>query len=462
MSIVNKIFVIFIALIFSVSTNMWAQNSSQRLKNEQQSLEQKIANTKALLAKSKESTKVSLEEVHLIEKEVEYRELLLRNIDNQIRSSELKVKQKEGRIAELNAEIDQLKTQYQKLLMYAYKKRNKYGDLMYIFSAKSVEEALKRKLYLEKLTEIQKKQMRLIQQNKVLLQDEIKELNEEKKKQLVLADQKKVERAEILKTKQEKERVYQELKKQEDELLRELRQQEENRERLKQEIAAAIQKEIAEEQARLEKLRREAEAKRKAEEAAARKKAEEARKKAEEARKKGEKSVPEGPIATVEEPKKPTTPKPDFSLTAEASLIGENFVSNKGKLPWPVAKGTITQNYGKNQHPTLPNVFLQNNGIDISTDLNANVLAVFKGEVTTVINIPGAGQVVIVKHGNFRTVYSNLQEVFVTKGTIVETKAPIGRLLPGPTGNISIAHFEVHETKGNNVTQLNPTLWIAR
>src|SRR5690554_4537647 len=178
MSIVNKIFVIIIALIFTVSTNMWAQNSSLRLKNEQKTLEQKIANTKSLLEKSRENTKVSLEEVRLIEKEVEYRELLLRNIDNQIRSSELKVKQKEGRIAELNAEIDQLKTQYQKLLMYAYKKRNKYGDLMYIFSAKSVEEALKRKLYLEKLAEIQKKQMRLIQQNKILLQDEIKELNE--------------------------------------------------------------------------------------------------------------------------------------------------------------------------------------------------------------------------------------------------------------------------------------------
>lgn len=434
---VNKIFILLVTVLFITSAPVWGQTSSQRLKNEQKTLEKNIANTKALLETSKKNTQLSLEEVQLIDKELEYRELLLRNIDNQIRSSELKIKQKEGRIMELNAEIEQLKNQYSKLLLYAYKKRNKYGELMYIFSAKSVEEALKRKLYLEKLGEVQKKQLRLIQQNQILLKEEIKELDEERKTQLILADQKKLERVEIVKARQEKERIYKELKKQEDELLRELARQEQNRERLRQEIAAAIKREIAEEQARIAKAKREAEARRRAEE--------EARKKA---------NVP-----TVEEPKKPA---PDFEMTAEATLVGESFVSNKGKLPWPVEKGTITQNYGKNKHPTLPNVFTQNNGIDISTSLNARVLAVFKGEVTTVINIPGAGKVVIIKHGNYRTVYSNLQDVFVTKGTKVDTRTPIGTLLPNPTGDISVAHFEVHETKGNSVTQLNPNLWIAK
>ena len=433
---VNKIFILLLVAMLTVTKGL-GQTGSQRLINEQKTLENKIANTKLLLDKSKRETQLSLEEVRLIDRQLEYRELLLRNIDNQIRSSELRITQKEGRINELNDEIDQLKEQYKKLLIYAYKKRNKYGDLMYIFSAESVEEALKRKLYLEKLSEIQKKQMRLIQQNKILLEEEIEALEQERKRQLVLADQKKIERAEILKTRIEKERIYKELKKQEDELLKELARQEENRERLKQEIAAAIQKEIAEERARAEKARREAEARRKAEEE---------RRKA---------NVP-----TVEEPKK-TPDAPDFSLTAEAELVGKDFVSNKGKLPWPVEKGTITLNYGKNKHPTLE-VYTQNNGIDISTTLNAEVLAVFKGEVTTVLTIPGAGKVVIIKHGDYRTVYSNLQDVYVTKGSLVDTKTSIGTLLPNPTGNISIAHFEVHQTSGNSVTQLNPNLWIAK
>lgn len=433
---VNKIALLFFIFLFAASTSLWSQQGSQRLKNEQSALEKQIETTKTLLAKSKQNTRLSLDEVNLIERQVEFRERLLRNIDNQIRSSELKIEQKEGRIQELNAEIERLKKQYAQLLLYAYKKRNKYGDLMFIFSAKNVEEALKRKLYLEKLAEIQQKQMRLIQQNTVLLKDEIKELDEEKKKQLELSGQKRIERAEIIKTKKAKEEIYKRFKEQEDELLKELRKQEEDKERLKQEIAAAIQKEIAAERARLEKERREAEARRKAEEA-----------------KKAAKTP------TVEEPKKE---EKEFLLTAESVLIGENFASNKGKLPWPVEKGTITQNYGKNKHPSLPNVYTQNNGVDISTPKNANALAVFKGEVTSVINIPGAGKVVIIKHGDYRTVYSNLQDVYVTKGSMVNTKTPIGSLLPNPTGDISVAHFEVHHVKGNSVIQLNPNLWIAK
>ncbi len=439
----NKLIVLLFVMLFATAAPLWSQPGSQRLKNEQKALEKQISTTKTLLEKSQKNTRLSLEEVNLIERQVEYRERLLRNIDNQIRSSELKIEQKEGRIQELNAEIERLKKQYAQLLLYAYKKRNKYGDLMFIFSANTVEEALKRKLYLEKLAEIQQKQMRLIQQNTALLQDEIKELDSEKKKQVELGAQKKVERAEIIKTKKAKEEIYKRFKEQEDELLKELRKQEEDKERLKQEIAAAIQKEIAAERARIEKERREAAA------AAA-----EARRKAEEAKKNVH-----TPTVEVEVPKKV---EKEFSLTAESALIGENFASNKGKLPWPVEKGTITQNYGKNKHPTLTDIYTQNNGIDISTPKNANVLAVFKGEVTSVINIPGAGKVVIIKHGDYRTVYSNLQDVYVTKGSMVNTKTAIGSLLPNPSGDISVAHFEVHHVKGNSVSQLNPNLWIAK
>jgi len=444
MKSVSKFLVFTFVILFSASAPLWSQPGSQRLKNEQKALEQQISTTKTLLEKSQKNTLLSLEEVNLIERQVEYREKLLRNIDNQIRSSELKIEQKEGRIQELNAEIERLKKQYAELLLYAYKKRNKYGDLMFIFSAKTVEEALKRKLYLEKLAEIQQKQMRLIQQNAVLLKDEIKDLDDEKKQQVELSGQKRIERAEIIKTKKAKEEIYKRFKEQEDELLKELRKQEEDKERLKQEIAAAIQKEIAEEQARIAKAKREEEARRIAE-----------------AKRKAAAAPKDVKTPTVEK-EVPKKVEKEFSLTAESAIIGENFASNKGKLPWPVEKGTITQNYGKNSHPTLPGVYTQNNGVDISTPKNANVLAIFKGEVTSVINIPGAGKVVIIKHGDYRTVYSNLQDVYVTKGSIVNTKTPIGSLLPNSAGDISVAHFEVHHVSGNSVSQLNPNLWIAR
>ena len=430
---------IFILLfLFCFQLSGWSQTGSERLRKEQKALEKQIATTKSLLEKSKKNTNLSLEEVNLIDQQVKYRERLLRNINNQIRSSELKIEQKQVRISELKAEIEKLKKQYAELLLYAYKKRNKYGDLMFIFSAKSVEEALKRKLYLEKLAEIQQKQLRLINQNMDLLAEEIEQLDTEKQQQLVLADQKKKERKEILVAKAEKEEIYKRYKEKEQEILAELEQQEADKRKLQQEIQAAIQREIAAEQARIEKARREAEARRKEQE--------------------------ENRKANT-----PTVEKPDekedaisFLSTKESALVGKNFASNKGRLPWPVEKGTITQNYGKNAHPTLPGVFTQNNGVDISTPKNANVRAVFEGEVTSVINIPGAGKVVIIKHGNYRSVYSNLQDVYVTKGSQVSTKTKIGSLLPNKSGSVSVAHFEIHEVKGSSVTQLNPNLWIAQ
>lgn len=428
---VNK----FITLLFFIGmmvASAWGQSSSQRLKNKQQDLEQKIAITKSLLEKSKENTELSLGKVRLIERQVQYQEQLLTNIDNQIRTSELKIKQKQGKIQELNAEITKLKEQYRSLLLYAYKKRSKYGQLMYIFSAKTVEEALKRKLYLEKLAGIQKKQLRLIQQNKILLDHEIEALGKEKKKQEALADEKKNQRAELIKSKQDKEAIYEQFKQEKESLKSQLLAQQKVRVRLKKEIAAAIKKEIAAERARKE-------AARKAREAAARKAAK-------------NKNV------TVEKPEENS----DFALIKSNALIGKSFAANKGRLPWPVKKGTVSLDYGRHQNPNLPNVTMQNNGVDISTPLHANVLAIYKGVVTTVIDIPGAGKVVIIKHGAFRTVYANLQEVYVTKGSKVDTQSPIGSLLPDESGKISVIHFEIHEVDERTVKQLNPDLWITK
>ena len=429
----NRFVLFFFMVIFSISNAIYAQTGSQRLKNEQKKLEKQIATTKGLLEKSKKNTSLSLEELNLIDQQVDNREQLLQNIDNQIRSSELEIEQKESRIQELSAEIQRLKKQYSKLLIYAYKKRSKYGKLMFIFSAKTVEEALKRKMYLEKLADIQKKQMRLIHQNQEILEQEIQALDAEKKKQLKLASQKKSERAELMKTKKQKEEIYIRFKEQQDQLLEELKEQQKKKQRIEDAIAEAIQREIAAEQER----KRKAAEKRRKEEAARR------------------------AAATKAGPPKPEKEK-TFDLTPENTLNSQYFTANKGKLPWPVKSGTITLDYGKHRHKNLPNVYTQNNGIDISTTLNANVLAVFKGEVTSVINIPGAGRAVIIKHGDFRTVYANLQDVYVTKGSTVDIKTPIGSLLPNKSGDISVVHFEVHKITDNSTKTLNPNLWIAK
>jgi len=130
-------------------------------------------------------------------------------------------------------------------------------------------------------------------------------------------------------------------------------------------------------------------------------------------------------------------------------------------LPWPVDKGSVTEKFGKNPHPTLKNVTTNNRGIDISSPKNAQVRSVFEGEVTSVLNIPGAGKVVIIKHGNYRTVYSNLQDTYVKTGQKVSTKKVIGSLLSKSGQSMSVVHFEIHKVSGSNVTCLNPSLWVA-
>ena len=105
-----------------------------------------------------------------------------------------------------------------------------------------------------------------------------------------------------------------------------------------------------------------------------------------------------------------------YSLTPEAQKLSENFEANRARLPWPVAEGVITSSFGEHEHPILKGVKVKNNGVDIATKQGAQVRSVFEGEVSGVVSIPGAGKAVIIRHGDYLSVYSNLSESFVQKG----------------------------------------------
>lgn len=420
---------ILLVLLLGIGT-VHAQDSSDKLKKEQQQLESKIANTKMLLKKTKSNKEASFNELQVIENQIYYRSQLLKNYDNQIRGAELKVEQKTGQIEEYEQKITRLKAQYKKLILYAYKNRNKYGKMMFIFAAKSYREAIKRNSYLKRVAEIQENQFIAIAQHQDLIKEEIKQIDEEKQRKLAVVANKKKERAAIEEDRKRQEAIYREFKQEEDEILAKLRKEEQDRARLRQQIAAAIQREIAEA---------------------------EAARKAAEAKKAGTKN---NTASTTMKSNTTTKAAPNFQSTKEAAALSANFEGNRGKLPWPVEKGTLTEKFGKNPHPTLKNVTTNNRGIDISAPKNAQVRAVFEGEVTSVLNIPGAGKVVIIKHGNYRTVYSNLQDTYVKVGQKVSTKKVIGSLLSKKDQSISVAHFEIHKVVGSNVTCLNPSLWV--
>ncbi len=418
-------------LILLGTVQSFAQ-SSDKLKKDQEKLERKIADTKRLLERSQENTQSSLNELKIIENQIAYREQLLKNFDNQIRGAELKVQEKESQISDLYERIDHLKKQYKRLLLYAYKHRNKYGQMMFIFSADSYYEAIKRNKYLQRIRELQKKQLVLIKQHQELINTEISAIEEEKENKKQVLAEKKEERKAIEQDKVKQQAIVQKFKDEEAKLLSQLKKEERDRAILKDRINEAIRKEIAEAEAARKK--REAEAKKAA-------------------------AATAGTATTTSTT---TTTTESFAETKELELSSKNFEGNRGRLPWPVEKGTITENFGKNAHPTLKNVYTDNRGIDISAPKNAQVRAVFEGEVTSVLNIPGAGKVVIIKHGNYRTVYTNLQDTYVKAGDKVTTKKVIGSLLVKDKATTSVAHFEIHQVSGTTVTCLNPSLWISR
>ena len=150
-----------------------------------------------------------------------------------------------------------------------------------------------------------------------------------------------------------------------------------------------------------------------------------------------------------------------FSVTPEGIALSKNFVNNKGRLYWPVERGEITSTYGKHQHHLVNTAIIDNNGVDITTSKNSNVRSVFGGKVTSVLIIPGAGKVVMISHGDYRTVYANLQEVFVKKGQNLKAKENIGKLLAKSNG-ISEAHFEIWRISSSGMNTVNPSLWLSK
>lgn len=446
MSNVNSRVIILFFFCFAFSV-VQAQSSSSKLKKEQERLEAKISDTKSLLNKTKNNTEASLSELKLIESQIKFREELVANFDLQIRTADKEVSKKQEDIVELRSKLEEMKEQYKKMLLYAYKHRNKYGEMMQIISSESFYEAKKRKKYIEKLAALQQQQVFIIQQNEELLKNEIAFIEEEKQRKLAVLLEKKKEKESILQDKNKQQEVYQKFKSKEAELILELQEDELKKEDLKDRINKAIRKEI--EQAN-KKAEEEALKRKKAAEAAKKKEKERLAALAEKSKDNSESDIPESP----------SMESIIFKDVNENIALDKNFQANRGKLPWPVEKGTITESFGKNAHPTLENVFTNNSGIDITTPRSAQVRAVFEGEVTSILNIPGAGKVVIIKHGNYRTVYTNLQNTYVSAGMKVDTKQAIGSLIVSANSQFSVAHFEIHQVIDNNVQCINPILWI--
>lgn len=443
---VNK----YLMLTFLFIGSLAFAQTSKSLKKEQEKILQKIAETKALLGNTQEGTKLAADELSILQSRIELRQELVYNVNRQLNKLEAEIRANKATQQALSEKSERLKDQFKKLVRAAYKYRNKYDNIIYIFSAEDFNEANKRMKYVEKLKDFRIKQVAAIKRNQEELDVINKQLEDKIAEQKLLIEEQEQSRKDIIADQLLKKKAYDELKSQESNLMAQLKTQEEQQRQLDAAIEKALKAELEKELAR---ARKEEERRRKAAEAAE-------KKRLAELAKAKESETPAKPKEVVAPAKKPV--KTDFTVTKEVALTGANFAANKGKLPWPVAKGTVTKKFGKHAHPVHVGVYTNNNGVDISTNKGATVRSIYTGEVTSVLVIPGAGKVVIIAHGNYRTVYSNLKEAYVQKGDKVSTKQKVGSLLPSSSGKTSTAHFEIHVIKDGAVSKLNPSLWIAK
>ncbi len=400
----NAVKYILLIVLFFGGQAIAQEKESDRLKRQQKELEKKINLTENLLKTTTENKTSLSENINLIDRKIQYRQSLLDNLQQQMSKLETDIAQINLSIADLEIQVEQQKEQYRKMIVQAYKMRNSKASLLFILSSESFNQANKRMEYLEQLSKYRADQIRKVQASVKQLQEERALLLAKRTEKDQVAKQKVSEQKAYVRDRENQKKTILEIQGQEQELKQELAQQRKKSQEIQNAINAAINKEIL-----------------------------------------------------AERKKKNTTAE-----TKEIALSNKGFEDNKGRLPWPVKTGEITKGYGKQPHPVHVNVFTYNNGVDITTVRGSTVRAVYGGEVTSVIVIPGAGKAVIIAHGNYRTIYSNLQETYVTAGETVTVKQEIGALLVNRSGNSDV-HFEIRKiTPEGQIDNINPTYWIYK
>jgi septal ring factor EnvC (AmiA/AmiB activator) len=407
----NNSFLFFILLLcFSLGAlDSFAQRQSKKdLENKKKQIQKEIDYTNQLLAETKKNKKRSLTELVALNKKISQREELIANINSQIGLLDKEIKENNESIKGLQDDLSRLKAEYAKMIYYAYKNQDAYSRLVFIFASKDFEQAYMRLKYLQQYSDFRHRQAEKITNTRKSLNEKVQDLEAKKSDKRVLLTGEESEKKNLTSEKGEKEQVFTQLQDQESKLKKDLEKKKKDADNLQAAIQRIIQKELEKAQ------------------------------------------------ADTENKNKPKSQK--LILTPESQQLSNSFASNKGKLPWPVAKGIISEHYGVHPHPLMPNIDVNNNGLDIATNTGSIARAVFDGEVKGVVNIPGGGQFVLLRHGEFLTVYANLKDVYVKVGDKVTTKQNLGSILYDDDESKTVLHFEIWKGQG----KLDPEGWIFK
>jgi septal ring factor EnvC (AmiA/AmiB activator) len=446
-------------VVCSGMTFQWvfAQTKKAELTSRRSELNDEIARTKQLIKEYQADQRNASAELTLLNEQIRLREELIRSINSEVGTIDGNIKAGEGRVVELEASIQDLKSEYAKMIYNSYKQRSSYSKLAFILSSTDFFQAVKRVQLLKQYAENRKFHSQQMKDAQLEISENISMLEGNKQTKLALSNDELSERNEIALNKSEQQKKLEVLKAEEGKLREVQRQKEIERRQLTTKIEDIVRQEIAAENERIRK--QEAEKARLAEE----KRKEEQRRAAANATASNNASAnaagTSAPVV-VTPPKSTEKASPKLESAPEVVLANTVFEQNKGSLPWPVPSGAIGSKFGRHAHESIAGIEVNNKGVDFITSANAEIFTVFSGTVTSVFNIQGAGMNVIVTHGAYKTVYSGLQNVFVAVGSKVNTKDKIGTVADNGEGYV--LHFELGKVSEAGWVPQNPELWLKR
>jgi len=389
----SKWLVLTLSVIFIFNDCLYAQHSRDALEREKQINLRKIREAEKILAETRSEKKATIGELTALNQQIKSRTQLIESFSKEIKFLDEEISDLSIVVRALERDLVQLKDEYADMIYAAYKSQSGFNRLTFLFSASSFNQLFMRLKYLEQYTKARKVQVDQIEKVRDELNIQRTTVSNKRKEQSDLLDEQIVEQRKLIKLKKNQSKLIAELSSKESELKKEVQARKQSIDKLDRLIAEIIEAE-----------------------------------------------------SNVD----------DNSNTANMANLNSSFKQKKSALKWPVGSGFISSRFGRQPHPVMKRIVIDNPGIDIQTNRNELVKAVFNGTVATIAFVPGMNNVVIVKHGNYYTLYAKLRKVNVKKGQVIKENDIIGEVFTDSKGKSEV-HFEVWEKN----KKLNPENWLA-
>lgn len=408
MNVSTHTYKILFILGFLLCSNLgFSQSDKQKqLESRRQELRREIQKINELRSENKSKAKSELSLIEDFNYKISVLSNLIKVTNQQANLLTREISSNQNKISSLRDELKELKAGYAAMLVKSYKSKNQQSRIMFLLSSNDFKQAYKRLQYIKQYSDHQKQQGEIIKAKTIELQEtNVSLLKQEKDKKKLIAENRVVQNS-LESERKQHQTLMASIKKNLSKYASQIKQKQREADKIDREIDRIINAAIAKSNKRAGK----------------------------------------------------TTSSKSFALTAEEKVLASNFISNKGKLPWPVEKGFVRLGYGTQPHPLDRSLKIKSNGVRIATEKGAKARAVFDGEVSEILKMKNVNPIVMIRHGNYLTLYRNLSQVYVKKGDKVKTKQVIGAIFTNPSNGETILSF----TLSKGTATENPASWIYK